>query len=327
MLCAGLGAWLRVERAGVADVSGFLWTRGLWLIVLEFSLVRFGFFFNLDYSVVFLLVFWALGMSMVALALLVRLPCWAVLTVSVGMIVAHNLADGVAAAQFGRLAWAWQLLHQQALVVQKPAIIVAYPLVPWIGVMGLGFCLGRIYRLPAVRRRALLIRIGVALAAAFVALRALNVYGDPRPWATQREGVFTVLSFLNTTKYPPSLAFLLMTLGPAIALLGWLESTRPSERHPLVVFGRVPLFYFVLHIPLIHAVAIALTWLRHGAAPFLFVPPPTLGTPRQVFPPDYGWELWVVYAVAAGVVMALYPVCLWFARVKQRRREWWLSYL
>jgi hypothetical protein len=139
--------------------------------------------------------------------------------------------------------------------------------------------------------------------------------------------VFTVLSFLNTTKYPPSLAFLLMTLGPAIALLGWLERFHPDDRQPLVVFGRVPLFYFVLHIPLIHALALALTWVRYGAAPFLFVPPPTVGTPRELFPSDYGWSLGAVYAATAAVVLALYPVCLWFARRKRRRHDWWLGYL
>lgn len=327
MFCAGLGACFRLERGGsLAGLSRFLWTRGLWLIVLELSVVRLGFFFNFDYDMVFLLVFWALGMCMIALALLVRLPHRALLIVSAGVIVLHNLADGIPAARFGPLAWVWQVLHEQALLVRSPAVVVAYPLVPWIFVMAAGFCLGRVYQLPLERRRPLLIRLGCALTLAFLVLRGLNLYGDPRPWAAQGDGVFTLLSFLNTTKYPPSLAFLLMTLGPAIAFLGWVEPVRASERHPLLVFGRVPLFYFVVHIPLIHAVAIALAWLRYGAAPFLFVPPPTLGTPRQLFPPDYGWNLWVVYAVTATVVLGLYPACLWFARLKQRRGDWWLSY-
>ncbi len=328
MFCAGLGASLRLDHRGtVGDVSRFLWTRGLWLVALELSVVHLGFFFNFDYGVVFLLVFWALGMCMIALALLVYLPYRALLASSLAMIVLHNLSDGVRAARFGAFAWVWQVLHEQGLLMKSPALIVAYPLVPWIGVMALGFCFGRVYRLPAERRRPLLIRLGLALTAAFVALRAWNVYGDPRPWAGQERPLVTLLSFLNTTKYPPSLAFLLMTLGPAIALLGWLERFHPGQRHPLVVFGRAPLFYFVLHIPLIHAVALALTWLRYGAAPFLFVPPPTVGTPREVFPADYGWSLGVVYAVTAAVVLALYPLCRWFARLRQRRRDWWLSYL
>lgn len=173
----------------------------------------------------------------------------------------------------------------------------------------------------------MLLRLGVALTAAFVVIRAINVYGDPRPWTVQRDAVFTLLSFLNTTKYPPSLCFLQMTLGPALIFLAWADRLRVGTRNPLLVFGRVPLFYFVLHIPLIHAIAVGMTWLRYGAAPFLFTTPPTLGTPRDVFPPDYGWDLWVVYVVTAAALAALYPVWLWFMRLKARRRDWWLGYL
>jgi uncharacterized membrane protein len=328
MLCAGLGAGLRLERGGSArDLSRFLWTRGLWLVLLELTLVRLGFFFALDEGPVLLLVFWALGLCMVALALLVRLPYPAVLAVGVGMILLHNALDGVRAARFGAFAWAWQVLHEQGLVLRNPPVIVAYPLVPWIGVMAVGFCLSRLYRLPADERRSLLVRLGLALTAAFVLLRAWNGYGDPRPWAPQERPLFTLLSFLNTTKYPPSLAFLLMTLGPAIALLGWLERFRPGDRNLLLVLGRVPLLFFVLHIPLVHALAMALTWWRYGASPLLLLPPPTLGTPRSEFPADYGWGLATVYLVTAVAVALLYPVCLWFARVKRRHGAGWLSYL
>jgi uncharacterized membrane protein len=328
MFCAGLGAWLRLERGGtLGELSRFLALRGFWLILLELTVVHFGFFLSMDYRMVFLLVFWALGMCMLALAALVHLPYRVLLAFSLAMIALHNLADGVRSASFGALAWLWQVLHEQGLLLRSPAVILAYPLVPWLGVMALGFCFGRLYRLPAERRGPLLIRLGLVLSAAFVALRAWNVYGDPRPWGLHERPMLTLLSFLNATKYPPSLAFLLMTLGPAIALLGWLERFRPSDRHPLVVFGRVPLFYFVLHIPLIHATARAMTWLRYGVVPFLFLPPPTVGTPRDAFPTDYGWSLWTVYAVTAAVVAALYPLCSWFARLKRRRPGGWLSYL
>ncbi len=332
MFCAGIGAFLRLERGGTkAELSRFLATRGLWLIVLEFTLVRVGFFFNIAFSPLFLLVFWGLGWSMIALALLVHLPYRALFVVSLAMIALHNLLDGVQAARFGAFAWVWQILHQQGLWLPfggGPAVIVAYPLVPWIGVMAAGFCFGRVYRLPPERRRTLLLRLGLALTVAFVAIRALNGYGDPRPWAVQERPLYTVLSFLNTTKYPASLAFLLMTLGPAIAFLGWIDGVRRSDRDPLLVFGRVPLLYFVLHIPLIHLLAVGLTALRYGTgAPFLWIAPPTLGTPREVFPPDYGWDLWVVYALWALALVSLYPVCRWFAEVKRRRAAWWLSYL
>ena len=157
--------------------------------------------------------------------------------------------------------------------------------------MTAGFCFGRIYRLPAERRRLVLIGLGVALTAAFVVIRAANIYGDPRPWTIQNRPGFTLLSFLNCTKYPASLSFLLMTLGPAIVFLGLVDRVRPRDRNLLIALGRTPLLYFVLHIPLIHVIAIALTWLRYGGAPFLFLPPPTLGTPRDYFPRDYGWSL------------------------------------
>jgi uncharacterized membrane protein len=329
MFSAGMGAFLRLERGGTrAELSRFLWTRGFWLVVLEFTIVRAGFFFDLGSAPLILLVFWALGMSMIALAVLVHLPYRLLLGLSIAMIALHNLFDGVKSAQFGAYAWVWQILHAQELLrVGPPPVIVAYPLVPWIGVMAAGYCCGRVYRLTPERRRAVLLRLGLALTAAFVVIRAVNGYGDPRPWTPQASPLFTGLSFLNTTKYPPSLAFLLMTLGPALILLALVDGVRVGQRHPLLVFGRVPLFYFVLHIPLIHVMAIVLAWARYGAAPFLLMPPPTFGTPRTVFPPDYGWDLWVVYAMWALVVVTLYPVCLWFMRLKARRRDWWLSYL
>ncbi len=328
MFCAGTGAFFRLERGGSkADLSRFLVTRGLWLVVLEFTVERAGFFFQIGIDPLFLLVLWALGMSMVALAALVHLPLGALVAVSVAIVALHNLFDAVTPAQFGAFGWLWRILHVQGLLMPTPVVIVAYPLVPWIGVMAAGFCFGRVYRLPPERRRAVMLRLGLALTAAFIVIRALNVYGDPRPWSPQRDAITTALSFLNTTKYPASLAFLLMTVGPALLFLAWADRLRLGDRHPLLVFGRVPLFYFLIHIPVIHAIAIALTWVRYGAAPFLFTPPPTLGTPRTVFPPDYGWDLWVVYAVWAATVVGLYPVCLWFMRLRTRRRQWWLSYL
>jgi len=329
MFCAGLGVWFRAERRGTLEgLSSFLLTRGLWLIALEVAVVQTGLFFDFDRRLVFLLVFWALGMSMIALAALIHLPYRVLVAISVGLIAFHNLADGLQASRFGSFAWVWRVLHQQGVIVTGgPALFVAYPLIPWIGVMAGGFCFGRIYRLPAERRRRLLLTIGLLVTAAFLLVRGMNVYGDPRPWTAQRRPLFALLSFLNCTKYPASLSFLLMTLGPALVLLGLMDGARPRERNPLLVFGRVPLLYFVLHIPLAHAIAVGLTALRYGHAPFLWLPPPSLGTPRLTFPPDYGFDLWVVYAVTAVVVALLYPICRWFGRLKARRREWWLSYL
>jgi uncharacterized membrane protein len=339
MFCAGLGAWFRLERGGsrtptssgeasVRDLSRFLWTRGLWLIVLEVTVVRLGFFFNVKYDLVLLLVFWALGLSMIALAALVHLPYRAILIISAGMVVLHNAFDGVRAQSLGSLGWLWNVLHQPGLLTPgPPAIILAYPIVPWVGVMALGFCAGRLYRLADDDRRRMLMWIGVAATVAFVVVRGIDVYGDPRPWAAQSTIAMTVISFLNCTKYPPSLSFLLMTLGPAMVFLSLADRARPSESNPLVVFGRAPLVFFVVHLPLIRVMGIALTAARYGPAPFLFTPPPTLGTPRTMFPSDYGWDLWVVYAIWAVVLALMYPLCRWFVNLRQRRRDPWLSYL
>jgi uncharacterized membrane protein len=329
MFCAGIAAFLRLERGGTrSELSRFLWTRGVWLVVLELTVVRAGFFFDLGVDPLFLLVFWALGLSMTALAALIYLPYGVLLALSVGMIALHNLFDAVTPSQFGAYAWSWQILHVQGLLAARgPTVLVAYPLVPWIGVMAAGYCFGRVYRLSAERRRAILLGLGLALTAGFFVVRALNAYGDPRPWTVQSQPLYTWLSFLNTTKYPASLAFLLMTLGPALLVLAWADRLRVGGRNALLVFGRVPLFYFLLHIPVIHVIAIALTWLRYGATSFLFTPPPTLGTPRTVFPPDYGWDLWVVYVVWVVVVLTLYPASLWFMKLKAQRRHWSLKYL
>ncbi len=203
----------------------------------------------------------------------------------------------------------------------------AYPVLPWIGVMALGYCLGPVFGWEADRRRRFLTRVGLALTAAFVVVRAVNGYGDPAPWSHQASPVFTLLSFLNVTKYPPSLDFLLMTLGPAFVALAWLERFDFRFTNPLIVFGRVPFFYYGAHMLLAHLIAIVMNFVRYGAQPFLLIAPPSMGSPSDLFPADYGYPLWVVYVVWVVVLLLLYPVCLWFARLKQRRHDWWLTYL
>ncbi len=330
MFYAGVAAFLWAQRGKTGgELSSFLWRRGLWLIVLELTIVRsFGWYFNLDFHDLKLIVLWALGCSMIALAALVRLPMRALVALSLGMIALHNLLDGIRASQFGSFAWAWSVLHQPAqFQVGDSLILIGYPLIPWIGVMAAGYCFGRVFQLEPARRQFVLVRLGIALTAAFVVVRAINVYGDAAHWSVQKSAMFTVISFLNCTKYPPSLDYLLMTLGPAIAVTGWIDRVRLSDANPLLVFGRVPLFYYVLHLPLIHGTAMLMAWIRYGSATFFFNAPPAMGTPPQAFPAGYGYDLWVCYAVWIVLIALLYPACLWYARLKQRRRDWWLSYL
>jgi uncharacterized membrane protein len=332
MLTAGLGAffWMQRGKHSKAQLSVFLVTRGLWLIVLEVTILRVILFSQLTYrgSDVFLFILWAIGLSMIALAGLVYLPRSVLIVLSIAIITLHNLLDAVSAERFGKAAWLWEILHQQgAFSFAGINFLIAYPVLPWIGVMAAGYCLGEIFTWDAARRQRFLLRLGLALTIAFVVLRAINVYGDPNPWTHQRSPWFTVLSFLRTTKYPPSLEFLLMTLGPALIALAWLERPRFSFDNPLIIFGRVPFFFYGMHLLVAHLIAMAMNLVRYGPQPFLLLAPPSMGTSAKLFPANYGYPLWVVYAVWVVVLLLLYPMCRWFARLKQRRHTRWLSYL
>ena len=322
---AGTSAWLYQARGkSTGEVSRFLLTRGLWLVLLEFTVVRWAWMFNFNYTteLLFVQVIWAIGVSMVVLAGLVHLPLGAVTAVGCIMIAGHNLFDGVRPESLGAWGTLWTFLHVQAPIRLESGqtFFVIYPLIPWIGVMAVGYAFGRLLQRPEADRRRALLLLGGALTVGFLVLRALNVYGDPAPWSEQGSAGRTVLSFLNTTKYPPSLQFLLMTLGPSIALLPLLERARGALARAVTVYGRVPLFFYVLHLFLIHALALAVGTLA-GFDPRSFLR-------VWIFLPDgWGYGLPVVYLVWAGVVLALYPACRWFAGVKARRRDAWLSYL
>ena len=332
MLTAGLGAFLLWQRGrSRSQLSVFLLTRGVWLMLLELTVMRLAYDFNPGSPYpVFLLVLWVLGLCMVCLAALVWLPVPALAALSLAVILLHNSLDGVTADRFGGAAAAWNVLHQPgAFTIGGTTVFVGYPLVPWIAVMALGFCGGPLFLMERLRRRRILAALGAAAVVWFIAERAINAYGDPVPWAAQPSPLYTVLSFINTTKYPPSLDFLLMTLGPALLLLAWLDRPGLKRSNPLVVFGRVPLFYFVVHFYLAHLAAVLLAFVRYGgsARAFAFHRLPSMGGAADGFPPGFGESLWVVYVVWAVIVLALYPVCRWFAELKARRQDWWLSYL
>jgi uncharacterized membrane protein len=235
----------------------------------------------------------------------------------------HNLPDAAGSSNA-----IWMVLHGPGFVVRNgPHIVFAsYPLAPWIGVTAAGFGLGRVYDWAPERRRAFLLRAGAALPAAFVLLRAVNIYGDLSRWSTQRTTTATVLSLLNTTKYPPSLLFLLMMLGPALLCLRAVDHQAPRRLRAATVMGRVPLFYFLIHLPLIHLIAVAVSVARYHGAHWMFESPDLAHYPFTT-PPGWGFSLPVVYALWIAVVVAVYPLCRWFASLKQRRRDAWLSYL
>jgi len=348
---AGTGAYLQFARGkSKSELSRFLISRGLWLIVLEFTVVRLGALFNIDPGFLGMpQVIWVIGLSMIILAALIHLPLKVITGFGLAMIFLHNLLDKFQVAgpgpgspgpdAGGKL---WMVLHQQGLFriagPESPVVLLLYPLIPWIGVMAAGYAFGALYQKDVPSRRRLLLSIGGVAVTLFVVIRALDRYGEPLQWARQKNVVFTVLSFLNTTKYPPSLLFLLMTLGPGILALALFESRRrpadteePASRTLLgrirsvfVTFGRVPLFFYLLQWPVAHTISILLHLAFGKPYAWLFQ------TPVQWFNephPGIGFNLAVVYACWIAGVLLLYPLCKWFAGVKQRRRDWWLSYL
>ena len=326
---AGTGAFLSFERGRTkGELFWFLLSRGLWLALLEITWVKcLGWGFNFDFHSTAAAVLWAIGWSMVVLAGLVCLPTWAVTLFGVVMIATHNAFDSIAPATWGKFGWLWIVLHRGGSfeIAHGWSFIAAYPLIPWIGVMAAGYGFGAIFRQePAARRRNIFL-IGLGLTLAFVILRFANVYGDPRPWTSQSRPLYTFFSFLNCHKYPPSLLYLLMTLGPALMLLAWLERGAAPIFKPFLVFGRVPLFYYLIHLPFIHALAAIVAFIRYGRADWLFSSPFDSG--QATIPPDNGFGLPVVYLLWVCVVVALYPACRWFAELKRRNRSAWLSYL
>ena len=323
-LLTGTGAYLSLRKRSTRELSRFLFTRGLWLIFLELTAFRcLGFQFNFDYQFTILNVLWALGWAMIVLSALVYLPSSLITTFGAALILFHNLFDSVASSNP-----LWTLCHSPNFLFQTPAhsVFVAYTLIPWVGVTAVGFGLGQIYGWVSSRRKTFLLRLGIGLTAAFFLVRALNVYGDPSRWSAQKNLIYTALSFLNTTKYPPSLLFLLMTLGPALLFLFAVDHATPKFLQPALIFGKVPMFYFLLHIPFIHLLAVLVCYGRYGHVHWMFESPDAANFPFTQ-PPGWGFSLPIVFSVWIFVVVALYPACRWFASLKQRRTDPWLSYL
>lgn len=330
---AGTGAFLLRSKSGsVGRVARFLWTRGLWLIVLEFTVIEYAWTFVPWH---FGGVVWSLGCAMIVLGCLVWLPEPVILAIGLLIVGAHDLTDGIRLQSFGAFAPAWSMLHRTA-TVPHTQFFVLFPILPWAAVMAVGYAFGRLFLLPKEQRQRRVLWLGVAITLLFVVLRAFNAYGNPTAeiaasspgeWHPQATLAMTVVAFLDVEKYPASLQFLLMTIGPALILLAWLDrvtarSTAERLLYPLLVFGRVPLFFYVLHLYLVHSMAVILAlafhqpvqWLLHGA--FWM----------NRLPPGYGHGLPMIYATWITAVAVLYLPCKWFAELKQRRRSWWLSY-
>jgi uncharacterized membrane protein len=321
---AGTSAFLSLSKGkSKKEAAVFLLTRGIWLIILELTIVRLGWQFNFDYSQVFVQVIWAIGWSMIFLAGLIFLPMPAILSVGLVMILGHNTLDSIRASSFGEHAMWWNIIHEFGfLQFDGWGAMVIYPLVPWIGVMATGYCFGSLFRQEKKTRNRNLLAIGFSAIGLFIVLRFTNTYGDPNPWSVQPAWWRTVLSFINCEKYPPSLLYLLMTIGPAITLMPLLEKAGNAIGRIFTVFGRVPMFYYIMHIYLLHSMAIIVAALK-GIPYRYFTDNDTLFAPK----PGWGFSLGAVYAYWLLAVVLLYFPCRWFMRVKTSNKKWWLSYV
>ncbi|ESS72760.1 putative membrane protein [Methyloglobulus morosus KoM1] len=253
----GASAYLSTIRRNLSkrQLAGYLVTRGLWLVILELTLVRFGWLFNWDYHVLFGQVIWALGWSMVGLSWLIFLPRWVIAGFAIVSIAGHNVLDFLRPDDFGGLTWLWTVRHVPGRIELMPgySFYVDYPLIPWLGVMVAGYSFGPIFLRSAISRRALLFQFGIGCIGIFLLLRLSNIYGDPEPWQAQQDPLFTVFAVLNCEKYPPSLSYLLVTISIMMLLLSLFEGFNLLLlREPLLIFGRVPLFFYLAHLPLIH---------------------------------------------------------------------------
>lgn len=324
---AGVSAWLQIAKGkDVRSLSGFLVKRGLWLIVLELTVVSFAISFSLPY-LPFIQVIWAIGWSMVVLAGLVWLPRVAVLTIGVAIVAGHNLLDPLTAAHFGAIGWLWTALGEGGVwtVGTAPAALILYPVLAWIGVMCLGYGLGPVFL--SARRDPTLAVIGIGLIAAFMVLRLLNGYGDPEPWAAEATATATIMRFLDVAKYPPSLMYVCATLGPMLLLVPLLDRARGAFADMLNVFGAVPLFAYLLHLYIAHLLAIAAHLVAGRPVGGLFDYVRSIVMDPGSLSPSLGLPLAVTYVGWIATLAILYPCCRWWGAHKARRGDWWLSYL
>ncbi|MFT7231675.1 MAG: putative membrane protein [Cyclobacteriaceae bacterium] len=325
---AGTSAFFVGQRKGKGDLSIWLIKRGVWLVILEITVVRFAWFFQLNFKEVDLMVIWVLGLCMIALAGLIHIPKKIIILICLIVIFGHNLTDGL---QFSNTLMnnLWIFLHvfDTIAITNHNVIFIDYPLIPWVFVMPLGYYLGELYLpdfAPPKRQKALKL-IGFSLVLLFIVIRLLNFYGDSYKWSEQESLIFTIMSFLNVSKYPPSLLYLLITLGPAILFLAYTEKWKGAIAQRIIILGRVAMFYYLIHLYIIHLSALLAAYLT-GFDPSLLLLDEWISYVPEL--KGYGFDLWVVYLVWMILIVGLYPICKWYNNYKSNHRQkWWLSYL
>lgn len=322
---SGTSAFLSGQKKTKKELSSFLFKRGLFLIVLEIVVINFLVVFDPLYRFIGLQVIWVIGVSMVLLSFLLYLPIRILFMIGIALVVGHNMLDGFNYRNMEDIPLWYAFLHQQLFTTYGEGrfFAVLYPLIPWPGIMLLGYCMGAwfVRDFDAGKRKRLLLGWGSAALIAFFVLRWMNVYGDLVPWTTQKDTTATIISFFNVTKYPPSLLYCCMTLGPALLLLIWLEKVKGKWAEVVMVYGRVPMFYYILHFFLIHMLCVV-AFFATGR------PLSDAASGNFAFRPnDFGFSLPVVYVIWIGVVAILYPICKWYNQYKSTHGQWWLAYL
>ena len=328
LFLSGVSAFLSGQRRTKKELSIFLLTRGLWLVLLEVTIITFGWRFDPLEHMVIMQVIWAIGVSMIILSALIWLPLPVIMFIGFAIVLGHDLLDKPEAAHQNHVSVFWSIVHTPGGHYIYPidnthSILFFYGFLSWTGIMILGYCFGNLYKKTISReqRKKVLLGIGIGAMFAFIVLRFIDGYGDPAPWTTQKNTALTISSFLNVTKYPPSLMYTPMTLGPSILFLAFFENMRSGFAKFFITFGRVPFFYYLIHLFLIHTLTmIAFYAGGYGANDII-------SQPFYFRPVQFGYPLWAVYVIWAGVILLLYPLCRWYDRYKSTHHYWMLSYL
>ena len=325
---AGTSAWLQSRRKTKKELSRFLITRGLWLILIEITVITLGISGDIHFGLIILQTIWSIGISMVILGLVIWLPFYAILVTGLIIVFGHNALDFAEDYYKGEVSVLWHFLHLPTVLPLGGghSLGIFYPFLSWAGLMMLGYCCGKIFTaIEPLRRNKALLWMGIGLLLFFAAVRAVDIYGDPANWAAQKTGLYSFLSFMNVTKYPPSLLYMCATIGPALIFLALIKNVQSRFAKIIIVYGRVPFFYYILHFYLLHGLSIIYLARGHSFADGMKGVP---GLPFKFAVPGEGNSLWVVYGIWLAAVIALYPLCKWYDNYKTNHPEKkWLSYL
>jgi uncharacterized membrane protein len=328
---AGTSAYFVAQRKTLKETSIFLLTRGLWLVILQVTIIQFAWNFDPGFHFLSSNIISTIGFCMILLSLLIHVPFSGILLIGIVVIALHNTLDNISFERGSVNDIIWSFLHQRNLydLGNNYSFRFLYPIIPWFGVMAVGFCFGRLYdqNYFIANRKAVLLELGGLSLIVFVLLRTINSYGDPTPWKLQHQAGFTILSFFNVEKYPPSLLFLCCTLGISLVVLGLLEGKNLERWRPVTLFGKVALFYYVLHVYFIHFLAlVTVSLMGYPWQTMIFLK--AHSQPHPLIKGSFGFSLGATYLIWIGVLLALYPFCVYWNSFKIRNKaKWWVSYV